>query len=485
MHGFVPDRGDGDVLGDTLREALGRSEFHAGNPLDGVRETQTAWVFLAGDRAYKVKKPVRMEFPDFDTLEQRRLACLEELRVNRELAPELGLRVRAIVPRLGSLVLSDERAKGAVEYAIEMRRFDDTRTMASLAQRGLLTDQHVAAVAQRLAAFHASAPRFSPLDRALVVKRASRRTVRELLALTSEDLAPIVRACGRFTDAFLLTHGAEIATRADAGFIIDGHGDLRAAHVVFDEQLAILGRLEFDPRLREIDVAEDVAFLVMDLERLGDQRAAELLVQSYWEAGGELCSPELLAFYGAQRALMRANVELLRAQHPDDEVATQARERAAELLRHSERLAWRARGPIVLVIGGPVGGESTLAAELARRSGFETLSAYAPNERGEVYHELGQRARDVVINGHSVIVDATFGDPLLHAEFVGGLRDSRALYALEYNVAKPAVAATYSAWDEIRGTGTLTFRPSAGVEHVVDRIANWLDARQYAICPPE
>lgn len=477
-HGFGRTRVGTDVPRHTVREALGRSEFHPGNPLDEVHETQTAWVFLAGDRAYKVKKPVRMEVPDFSTLEQRRLACLEELRVNRELAPAIGLRVRAMVPRLGCMVLADDGARGAVEYAIEMRRFDDARTMASLVQRGVLTDEQVAAVAQRLAAFHASAPRFSPRDHVLAVMRASQRNVRQLLALTSEDVARSVRACARFTDAFLLTHGHEIAARADAGFIRDGHGDLRAAHVVFDDRLAIIGRHELDPRLREIDVAEDVAFLVMDLERIGAQRAADLLVQRYWEAGGELCSPELLAFYGAQRARVRANVELLQAQHLDDEAAAPARDRAGELLRHAERLAWRARGPIVLMIGGPaVRGESMLAAELSRRSGFEVLSPDLLRE--EHYRELGERAREVVITGHSVIVDATLGHPRLRAEFVGGLRDSRALHAFA------ADGASCSAWDEMRGKAILNVRPSAGVEHVVDQIAGWLDARQSAVCPPE
>jgi aminoglycoside phosphotransferase family enzyme/predicted kinase len=528
MRGFGPTCVGTDVAKHAVREALGRSEFRPNNPLDEVHETQTAWVFLAGDRAYKVKKPVRMEVPDFSTLEQRRLACLEELRVNHELAPAIGLRVRAMVPRLGSMVLADDGARGAVEYAIEMRRFDDAQTMASLVQHGLLTDAHVVRVAQRLAAFHASAPRFSTLDPVVAVMRASQRNVRELLALTSEDAARSVRASALFTDAFLLTHGHEIAARADAGFIRDGHGDLRAAHVVFGERLAIVGRHELDPRLREIDVAEDVACLVMDLERIGDHRAAELLVQRYWEAGGELCSPELLAIYGARRALLRATVELLRAHHLGDEAAASARDRADELLRHAERLAWRARGPIVLMIERPaVSGESTLAAELSRRSGFEVLSsdllrdehlrpaaataaesADAPGQRAQLYRELGERAREVVINGRSVIVEATLGHPRLRAEFVRGLRDSGVLHAFEHHVppelrgrtahgsppdaagadATPAVTAdgaTYSAWDEVRGKTILTVRPSAGVEHVVDQIAGWLDARQSAVHPAE
>jgi aminoglycoside phosphotransferase family enzyme/predicted kinase len=488
MQGFGPTCTSTEVPGHTVREALGRTEFHPGNPLDAVHETLTAWVFLAGDRAYKIRKPVRMDVPEFGPLEQRRVACLEELRINRELAPAIGLRVRAMVPRLGCMVLTEVGARGAVEYAIEMRRFDGARTMASLAQRGLLCDDHVDAVAQRLAAFHACAPRFSPLDRVLAVMRASQRNVRELLALGGEDAARSVQACARFTDAFLLTHGHEIAARADGGFIRDGHGDLRAAHVVIDERLAIVGRHELDPRLREIDVADDVACLVMDLERMGDKRAADLLVQRYWEAGGELCSPELLAFYGAQRALLRAKAELLGAQHLDDEAAAPARDRAGDLLRHAERLAWRARGPIVLTIGGPAaGGESALAAELARRSGFEVLSpdraapAPAPGERAQLHRALGARAREVVIDGHSVIVDARLGHPRRRAEFVEGLRDSRALHAFEYDVPR----ATCSAWDEARGNATLSARPSAGLGQVVDQIAGWLDARQFAVCPCE
>ena len=478
-HGFAPDRAGGDVPTHAVREALGCSEFHPGTRLDQVRETQTAWVFLAGERAYKVRKPAQMDFPGFGTLEQRRLACLEELRVNRELAPSIGLRVRALVPRLGSMVLADEGARGAVEYAIEMRRLDDERTMASLARRGLLSDEHVAAVAHRLAAFHARAARVSPRDRVPAVMRTSRRTVRALLTLTGEDMTCRVQAAARFAEAFVVAHGHEIAARAEAGFVRDGHGDLRAAHVVFDGPLAIVGRNELDPRLREIDVAEDLAGLVMDLERIGDERGADMLVQCYWDAGGELCSPELLAFYGAQRALVRAKAALLRAQRPDGEAAVPARGQAAELLAVAQRLAWRARGPLVLVIGGPqVDGESPLAAELARRSGFEVLSAselsHDAHVGARVCRELGERARAVVADGHAVIVDATFAAARLRAEFADGLGDGRVLYVCDHHRG-------LSAWDELRGEASLTVDPTAAVEPAADEIADWLDARPSSV----
>jgi aminoglycoside phosphotransferase family enzyme len=476
--GFAPDRVGGDAPRHAVREALGCSEFHPGRPLDEARETQAAWVFLAGDRAYKVRKPAQMDFPGFGTLEQRRLACLEELRVNRELASSIGLRVRAMVPRLGSMVLADEGARGTVEYAIEMRRFDEARTMASLVQRGLLTDEQVAAVATRLAAFHARAARSSSRDRVLAVMRAGQRNVRELLALTGEDMTRVVQAAARFADAFLLAHGHEIAARADAGFVRDGHGDLRAAHVVFDEPLAIIGRGELDPRRREIDVAQDLAGLVMDLERIGARRGADLLVQCYWDAGGELCSPELLAFYGAQRALVRAKAELLRARQPGDGAAA----RAAELLDEAQRLAWRARGPMVPVTGGPrADGESPLAAELARRSGFEVLSSseLVHDAHPRACRELGERARELIADGHAVIVDVPLASPRLRAEFAEGLGDGRVLYVCDHHHGR------LSAWDELRGEASLPVDPSAGVSSAADEIADWLDARPSAVWPPE
>jgi aminoglycoside phosphotransferase family enzyme/predicted kinase len=517
MHVFGHNRIGTDVPRGAVGDALASDRFHPGNPHVEVRETDIAWVFLAGDLAYKVFKPLQAALTDFSTLDQRRLACREEVRANRELAPAIGMRVRAIVPGR-SLLLADEDAQGPVEYAIEMCRFDEARTMASLVRRGRLTDEHVAAVAQRLAAFHACARKHSPPQPFLDVMRACRRNIDELLAVAGTDAAGSVQASARFTEAFLLAHGRAIAARADAGFVRDVHGELRAAHVVLDERLSIVGRVGLAPRRRATDVAEDVACLAMDLERLGDQRAAELLVQSYWDAGGELCSPELLAFYGAQHALARAKVELRRAEQLDDADAVPARQRAAELLCHAERLAWRARGPLVLAIGGPaVSGGSPLAAELSRRSGIALLSSGlvggehrppaspatapaspdAPRECATVYRELGARAHEIQSSGDSVIVDGTFGHLALRAEFLEGLRDDRALHAFEYHAPTaarerpPGIAgedgagATYHAWDGLRGKTVVTVRPSAGVEHVVHQIAAWLDARQAACWSPD
>jgi predicted kinase len=184
-----------------------------------------------------------------------------------------------------------------------------------------------------------------------------------------------------------------------------------------------------------VDVADDLAFLTMDLESLGAGGMAKALVEAYREAGGDPGEETLLAFFAAYRALVRAKVELLGEEA--------ARSRAAALLALAERLMWRARGPLLLAISGPpASGKTTLAGELGRRSGLPVVSsdvvrkdvlgispatpapssAYEPSARAAVYEELGRRARAAAAAG-GVIVDATFGEAPLRDAFAAGAAD--------------------------------------------------------------
>lgn len=289
---------------------------------------------------------------------------------------------------------------------------------------------------------------------------------------------------------------------------------------MLEEPLAIVDRLEFDPRLRAIDVADDLAFLVMDLERLGASAAADALLQAYRDAGGDPGDEALVSFYGAYRALVRAKVALLRgAQLEDRAAAAAARDQAVALIALAERFAWRARGPLVIAVGGPpASGKSTLASALARRSGWPVLSSdvvrkrdrgiapgdrapdedYEPEARAAVYRRLGELARDGGPHG-GVIVDATFGDRPLRAAFLEGLGGERSLCALECQVpaalrerwarartagehgsdADASVAArlgaSFKGWDELPEEALLALRCGVDGDRLVDQVADWLD----------
>ena len=393
-----------------------------------VHETHASRVFVCGSRAYKVKKPVAFGFLDYSTLALRRAACEEEVRVNNELAPDIYLGVRAIVPAGEGIRLLEADAPEAIEYAIEMRTFSEADTLEGLIAARALTNEHVIAVARRLARFH---------DRATPVEGGDSAHVQALWSQNLGELEDVavslhtgwdVAGARSFAHAFSAGHAEEIRERAARGLVRDGHGDLRCEHVLVRPRVRVVDRIEFDPGLRRTDIACDLAFLTMDLEARGERAAATRLLDAYRAEGPDPGSDELLAFYAAHRALVRAKVELLNARALRVEDREDHLERAEVFWRLAESLRWRARGPLALVVCGPAAsGKSTLADALARSAGLAVVSSDAlrrasarvlPGERGapELYTEpalraayegLAQEARTVLDSSGGVVVDAT------------------------------------------------------------------------------
>jgi uncharacterized protein len=414
-----------------------------------LRDTHISWVFLAGELAYKVKKPVSFPFLDYGTLEHRHEMCREEVRLNRRLAPKIYLRVVAI-GRSGdrySLISEDDPA--AIEFAVEMRRVEEDRSLAALVARGELEPAHIADVARRIARFHSEAS-IAPPD----------RTVETLVAALEENLstlrdagAEVLAGCRldateRFTRSFLGARRGELEGRAKEGMVRDCHGDLRAEHVIVPAEngIYIYDCVEFDPALRQIDVAADLAFLVMDLSHLGAEELSFGLVEAYRRAGGDPGDDALLSFFASYRAWVRAKIACLRSL----ELAEADRERqrqhaeADQFLRLGHRFAWRSRRLLVLVVCGVArSGKTTLARELAAISGFpqvssdvirKRLAGIAISERGgaelyssestmRTYRVIGERAREEVRRRGGVIVDATFHRRSERAAFRSGMGD--------------------------------------------------------------
>ena len=408
------------------------------------RETHGSIVRLVGDKAYKLRKTVRFPFLDQSTPDAREALAHEEVRLNQELAPGTYLGVRGVrvdddaVWRLAPP--GADAALGSQEVVVEMRRFAEADTLASRSCSGRVGHTDLRRLGELIAHFHADAGRVE----AGGVRTALARVHRNLEDLAGLDTAalPLRRAwsLARPLTAFALRHADVFEERAARGCWRDGHGDLRADHVVIDDHgIQIVDRLEFDPSLRADDVASDLAFLLMDLEARDASWVAHEVLAAYRTAGGDAGDDRLLAFWSAYRASVSAKVAVLRA----DQAGTEGAARTAERrIAFAEQLAWRTRAPRVLVVcGPPASGKSTLAAELHRRSGLPVLSSdvirkhqhrLAPTERAPaaaysaaaslaVHEELGHRAAGVVTFRGGVIVDATMGSPALRAVFAEAL----------------------------------------------------------------
>ena len=306
---------DSSVDPERVRAAVGAAVGAASAAEVEVRETHISWVFLTADRAYKLKKSLVLPFLDYGTPARRRRLCGEEVRLNRRLAPDIYVGVLALRATQDELELVGEGDPLAIDYLVEMRRFDEGQTSASVLARGELSRADVAGVGRTLAAFHAGV-------RALPCPRTRRTTFSARSIATSPSCSPssscaasasALLALWRVQSAFVAARGASLDARARRGLIRDGHGDLRAEHVLLGAVPAVVDCIEFDPALRALDVADDLAFLIMDLTALGDEPAAEQLLAAYRVAGGDAGADALVAFYACYRALVRAKVLLVRA----------------------------------------------------------------------------------------------------------------------------------------------------------------------------
>lgn len=452
---------------EAVREALTRPQSYAHHPAAvEVRETHLSWVFLAGELAYKLKKPLVLDFVDYGTPARRRSMCEQEVELNRRLAPEVYLGVRGVVLGDGDqaeLTAADDPR--AVDFVVEMRRYDERETLAARLRHGELGADQVRAVAAVLARFHAQARQVvAPAQLSLAAERRFERNLHELLTYVEQpgEIGRLL-ALERFVHAFTASRRRTFEMRASSGLVREGHGDLRAEHVLIDGQVEIVDCVEFDRGLRELDVADDLAFLVSDLAACGGDRFGEPLVQAYRAAGGCPGDDSLVAFYAVYRALVRAKVALLRCSQLDHESSDQAHERASArmLIALAERFAWRARLPLAIVVCGlPASGKSHLASALAELSGLPHLSSDVTRKRlvglpasrrapaavysaqwdARVYAELARDARDALITAGGALVDATFRGEAQRRTFLSTFGESAPLLFLECQAPVAVVA---------------------------------------------
>jgi aminoglycoside phosphotransferase family enzyme len=287
-------------------------------PIEAI-ETHMSWVFLTAAHAYKLKKPVRYSFLDFSTLQARLEDCEREVLLNRRLAPEVYLGVTALRRLDGRCVVGD--AGELLEWLVKMHRLP-----ADLMLDRLIAHRQVHAV--DLTSLHRVLQRF--YARALRIEivpeeyhRRFERGVRTNHAVLSDPQFDLpVELVGRLTsmqEHFLGGRRELLEARAAEGRVVNAHGDLRPQHVCMLPNPVVIDCLEFDPTLRELDPLDELGYLSLECERLGDASAGEQILGAYREANGDTGAAELIAFYKVYRACLRAKLAIWHT--VDDSVA--------------------------------------------------------------------------------------------------------------------------------------------------------------------
>jgi aminoglycoside phosphotransferase family enzyme len=282
------------------------------------RETHMSWVFLAGDRVYKLKKPVRFPYLDFSTLERREAACRAELRLNGRLAPDIYLGVVPLTQSDG--VLSIGGPGKPVDWLVMMKRLDERFMLDHMIEAGGVSVVQLDRLVATLARFYRSAtPAFLPPAVHLsdwAQSLAYNRAV--LLDRRFRIPAGLVRRIDLAQRRFLRRHGHLIATRMRHRRVVDGHGDLRPEHIWLNDVVKIIDCLEFNARLRIVDPLDEVAFLSLECERLGAAWAGSYLERRMKRVLRDGPAEELFTFYRCHRATLRARLAIahLYEEHP-------------------------------------------------------------------------------------------------------------------------------------------------------------------------
>ncbi|MEO8296544.1 MAG: AAA family ATPase [Burkholderiales bacterium] len=411
----------------------------AGQPVERI-DTHISTLLLAGEQAYKLKKPLALGFLDFSTLAARHQSCVDELRLNRRTAPQI---YQAVVPVLGPAGQprfgpADAAAAAQVlDWAVRMRRFDRRMGLDQLAAAGQLGATHIDRLADVLTTFQQALP---PADaqegdpaRALHWAQDSLDALRHWWPAGPHSLGSVSRvdALTAWVQARWRVLSPRMQVRRETGCVREGHGDLHLANIVWLDGVPVpFDALEFNTELRCIDVVNELAFPFMDLQAHGLPALAWRLANRWFETTGDHAGAALLPWYAVERALVRAKVALIGAA----EAGCAAAQRMALLteagryLATAEVLAAPPAPQLVVVWGLSGTGKSTVALAVAETLGALRLRSdverkrlhglpptYRPTEPAQIYNpastqrtyaRLGELAGQLLDDGLSVVVDA-------------------------------------------------------------------------------
>lgn len=408
-----------------LTQALG------GLPFVEIITTHASVIFLAGPRAYKLKRAVRFPYLDYSTPDRRHASCAEELDLNRRTAPEIYVGVRQITREVDGTLMLDG-AGSLVDAILEMNRFDQQFLFDSMARKGALTPRIMEDLAQRIAVFHR--------DAAVSLNHGGAKGIEDVLdindralratRLVSDDAAS---AFARAFERALEDHAGLLEQRRRSGKVKRCHGDLTLRNIcLWRGTPTLFDCIEFDEALATIDVLYDLSFLLMDLWHRDQRHLANLVLNRYLDAAYETDGLGLVPFFMAIRAAVRAHVTAAQVEDATLDAAETLLDEARQYFNLALALLEPSR-PVLVAVGGLSGsGKSTVAALVGpdigpapgarvlnsdrirkRLHGVEararlTEDAYRPEVSEKVYAELRHEAQRALRAGSAVVVDAVF-----------------------------------------------------------------------------
>lgn len=387
-----------------------------------VIETHISWVILTGQIAYKIKKPVNLGFLDFTTLEKRKQFCEQELKLNQRLAPELYIDVVAITGTIDAPSLKNPGEP--IEYAVKMHQFSQNDLLNIRAKHHALSIAIFDNIASQIALFHQHVERCDstlPYGRPKEVWAPMDANFHALRALPiSEDNLDTIKAVEQWAQVEFKNKTELIQLRKEHGAIRACHGDLHLGNIVLiSDKPVIFDCIEFNEPFRWIDVINDIGFLAMDLDHVGQSELSHYLINRYCELTCDYEGVPLLRLYQCYRAMVRAKVTAFQLQM--DLSAAQKQSLQTDLdafLALAKHYTKRASPSLTITFGVSGSGKTYQSQALLMKTGAIRLRSdvfriqlekerYSENATKAIYEALAHQAENLLRSDHSVIIDAT------------------------------------------------------------------------------